>query len=135
MHISKLSILTGVLVIALAVGGCWAGPPTTGSGGAGTQWYNPAQWQMPAMPWSGEPPRIRKKPQGMMSEMNQSAKRGWAKTKAVLNPLNPARMFVSDPKPASSKPKPGFWESIFGPAYAPQDVRTVNDFLSQPHPR
>lgn len=86
------------------------------------------------MPWS-EPPRIEKKSPGVMSGMNQSAKRGWAKTK---NALNPGRMFVSDPAPRPSKmssknSEPGFWDGIFGPKTPKKEVKTVNDFLMQPH--
>lgn len=88
------------------------------------------------MPWSTEPPRIKKKSQGVMSDMNQSAKRGWTKTKDVLNP---SRMFVSDPDPRPSKPasknsEPGFWGSVFGTKTPKKEVKTVNDFLSQPLP-
>jgi len=129
MYISKHSLAIGMLVLGLAAGDCWGGPPTTSSG---SQWYNPMQWQMPSLPWGGEPPRIRKKSQGLMADMNQSAKRGWAKTKSVLDP---SQLFVSDPKPASSKSAPGFWEGLFGPSEEKREVRTVNDFLSQPHPR
>jgi hypothetical protein len=71
-----------------------------------------------------------------MSDMNQSAKRGWAKTKDVLNP---GRIFVSDPDPKPSrmptkKSEPGFWGSVFGPKTPEKEVKTVNDFLSQPYP-
>src|SRR5690606_19317905 len=129
MYISKLSLAVGILVVGLAAGDGWGGPPTSD---AGSQWYNATQWQLPSLPWIGEPPGIRKKAQGLMADVNQSAKRGWAKTKAVLDP---SRMFVSDPKPASSKSKPGFWGALFGPSEEEREVRTVNDFLSQPHPR
>lgn len=129
MYISKLSLTVGILVLGLAVGDCLGGPPTISGG---SQWYNPMQWQMPSLPWSGEPPRIRKKSQGIIADMNQTAKRGWAKTKAALDP---SQLFVSDAKPAPSKNKPGFWEGLFGPSEEKREVRTVNDFLSQPHPR
>jgi hypothetical protein len=127
---SFISILAGLLVLVIAEGSCCAGPPTRSKGSG--PWYNPMQWQMPSMPWSSEQPRIRKKSQGVMTDMNQSAKRGWAKTKSALDP---SKMFVSDPNPAPQKSEPGFWDGLFGPSKSSEDVRTVNDFLSQPHPR
>lgn len=130
MNISGLSILTGVLVIAVVSGNCWAGPPKSRSN-SGAAWYNPTQWQLPSMPWSSEQPRIRKKSQGVVTDMNQSAKRGWAKTKSVLDP---SKMFVSDPKPAREKSTPGFWDGLFG-ADEEESKPSVNEFLSQPHPR
>jgi hypothetical protein len=130
MKISALSIVTGMLA-ALVAANCLAGSPASGSSGA--PWYNPLQWQMPSVPWSSEQPRLRKKSQGIVTDMNESAKRGWTKTK---NALDPTRMFVSDPKPSPpAKSEPGFWGTLFGSEQDKQDVRTVNDFLSQPHPR
>lgn len=131
---AKLSIVV-LLVLLVPAEWCAAGPPRT-SGDA--QWYNPASWQWPTMPWSQEPARIRKKSPSVLGQMNQSAKRGWVKTKETLSPSN----LFTDSKPASaprskskSQSEPGFWSSLFGPSQPTREVRTVNDFLSQPHPR
>jgi hypothetical protein len=134
MNASQIAIAIGILVVSTACNPCQGGPPTTGQG---SQWYNPSQWSMPSMPWTTEKPRIKKKSQGVMTDMNQSAKRGWAKTKEVLDPT---KMFVADAKPRPSKPapaksEPGFWGSLFGSEKPQKEVKTVNDFLNQPLPK
>lgn len=136
MNVSRIFQLVAILVVLGIASPCVAAPPKSGGGLSMPIWLAPTQWKWPSMPWSTEPPRIKKKSQGVVSDMNQSAKRGWAKTKDVLNP---SKMFVSDPDPRPSKtaPKsaePGFWGSVFGSKASKTDVKTVNDFLSQPHP-
>ena len=88
------------------------------------------------MPWAGEPARIKKKAPSTMSKMNQSAKEGWNKTKRALDPT---RMFKAKDDPSSStqpmsnmSDRPSVMGGLFGPKPEPHEVRTVNDFLSQP---
>lgn len=129
-----------LIVVFMALGfasPAYCSPPSSGGGLTVPTWLAPTQWKWPTMPWSTEPPRIKKKSQGMMSDMNQSAKRGWTKTKDALNP---GRYFVSDPDPkpsksASKNAEPGFWDNLFGTKPPEKEVKTVNDFLSQPHVR
>jgi len=123
-----------------------AGPPMTGSSKSDgdSSWLdavNPKQWSlptMPAMPWSEERPRIQKKSKSMISSMSSSAKNGWAKTK---NALDPRGLFEADPKVKSKGTKStgrdteeGFFGGLFKPEEKPKEIKTVNDFLSQPHP-
>jgi len=134
MKASKLSLAVGMSVALFVASPAWGKPPTTKSN---SQWYNPAEWSWPSMPWSSEPARIKKKSPGVMTQMNQSAKRGWTKTKEVLDP---SRMFVSDPKTSQSKQakkaksEPGFWDSLFGPEEVKED-NSVNSFLKAPMPK
>jgi hypothetical protein len=91
---------------------------------------------MPKMPWSKEPARIKKKSPGMVDTMKASTKSGWNKTKRALDPT---RLFNSEPKPAPKKTttqssEDGFFGSMFKPK-EDKEIRTVNDFLSQPQPR
>jgi len=136
MNVSKIFRLITILLALGIVSPCVGAPPKRGGGASMSKLFNPTQWDWPTMPWSTEPPRIKKKSQGVMSDMNQSAKRGWEKTKDTLNP---SKMFISDadPKPSKSmkeKSEPGFWGSVFGSKPPKKEVKTVNDFLSQPHP-
>jgi hypothetical protein len=132
MKASKLSLAVGMLVAFVVASPALGKPPTTKSN---SQWYNPADWSWPSMPWSSEPARIKKKSPGVMTQMNQSAKRSWTKTKEVLDP---SRMFVSDPKPSASKQakksEPGFWDSLFGAEEVKED-NSVNSFLRAPMPK
>jgi len=136
MNASKLVRLITIFFILGFVSPCVGAPPKSGGGSSISKVFNPTQWEWPSMPWSTEPPRIKKKSQGVVSDMNRSAKRGWEKTKDVLNP---SKMFVSDPAPKPSKSmkeksEPGFWGSVFGTKPPKKDVETVNDFLGQPRP-
>ena len=137
-----LTIFVAISSSNLAV----AGPPMTGSSKSDgdTSWLdslNPKQWSlptMPAMPWSAERPRIQKKSKSIISNMNSSAKNGWAKTK---NALDPRGLFEPDPKARPKMTKSsgkdteeGFFGGLFKPEEKPKEIKTVNDFLSQPHP-
>jgi len=135
MNLSKIFRLITIFLALGIASPAFADPPKSGFGAPVPSWLAPTEWKWPTMPWS-EPPRIQKKSTGVMSGMNQSAKRGWTKTKDVLNP---AKMFISDPDPRPSKAsakksEPGFWGSVFGSKTPQKEVKTVNDFLSQPHP-
>ncbi len=135
MNVSKVFRLIAIFLVLGIASPCFADPNKSGVGASLPNWLVPTQWKWPSMPGS-EPPRIKKKSQGVMSDMNQAAKRGWTKTKDVLNP---SKMFVSDPDPRPSKSsaknsEPGFWSSVFGSKPPKKEVKTVNDFLSQPHP-
>ncbi|HBJ38686.1 MAG TPA: hypothetical protein DDZ51_28830 [Planctomycetaceae bacterium] len=135
MNVSKVFRLIAIFLVLCIASPCFAAPPSSGGGASMPSWLVPTQWKWPSMPWT-EPPRIKKKSQGVMSDMNQSAKRGWTKTKDALNP---SKIFVSDnaPKPSKASSKstePGFWGSVFGSKTPQKEVKTVNDFLSQPHP-
>lgn len=144
MRTSALKIVTGLLFSVWLISDVHAGPPLTGAGKSAGQstWskLNPTQWNWPSLPWSEEPPRIQKKTPSMMSSMNKTAKTGWEKTKRTLNPT---RFFNSDSqtksKPQSSRShsessQGGFFSGIFK-SDEPKQIKTVNDFLSQPHPR
>jgi len=119
----------------------FAQPPKTGNAtSTASKWMdamNPAQWKwptMPAMPWTAEKPRIQKKSPSVMSNMTKSAKTGWSKTKSALDPT---QIFGSDSK-AKKAPAKDSDKGIFGAMFKkeePKEIHTVNDFLSQPHPR
>lgn len=130
-----LTLRSAVLLAVIGIAGiAQAGPPTTASGKSGG-WLgplNPTTWSWPSMPWSNEPPRIKKKSQGFMSDMNQSAKRGWTRTKQALDP---SWMLPSDKPKSSGSSDEGFFGSIFTSDREPKKIETVNEFLSQPHPR
>lgn len=113
---------------------------------------NPANWQMPEwkmpnfrklLPEKEEKARIVKKKDGLFDEVTKSTSNSWRKTKEALNPkkLNPIRFFPASartPVPSRqevSKPKPGFFRSLFSPAPTPEnDNDTVTDFLRQSRP-
>jgi hypothetical protein len=135
-----LTILAYLLIQFSAVANCLAGPPLSGESSSPSipTWMKPTEWsmpKMPSMPWSKEPARIKKKSPGIMTSMNESAKAGWSKTKRALDPT---RMFGEGnkpkSKPAATSSEPGFFGSMFQPKEE-KEIRTVNDFLSQPQPR
>ena len=137
-----LAIVAGLLFTAWSHSCTHAGPPLTGARKSGDEsaWskLNPAHWDWPSLPWSEEPPRIQKKTPSMMSSMNKSAKTSWAKTKRTLDPT---RLFdlgkdtqTSDGRAQKPSTSGGFFSGLFT-TEEPKQIRTVNDFLSQPHPR
>jgi hypothetical protein len=142
-----LTFFTGLVMVLTYPNIANSGPPMTGSSGD-SQWLgamNPKTWSwpsmpsMPSMPWGEEPARIQKKPKSVVANMNRSAKSGWNKTK---NALNPANLFETDAKArpkttksATSNADDGFFGKLFKPEEKPKEIRTVNDFLSQPQPR
>lgn len=104
---------------------------------------NPANWTMPnfrsILPGQDEKARIKKKKDGLFTEVSDTAANSWAKTKEMFNPqkLNPARMFPASARTPSSREasnKPGFFQSLFSPQPAEKEVTTVNDFLKQSRP-
>lgn len=151
MRTQVLTFFTGLIALTLVAFSSshvvFAGPPMTGSSkssgdGSWLDSLNPKQWSlptMPAMPWSEERPRIQKKSKSIISNMNNSAKNGWAKTK---NALDPRGLFEPDPKARTKVTKSsgkdseeGFFGGLFEPEKKPKEIKTVNDFLSQPQPR
>jgi hypothetical protein len=147
MRVHVLTISAGLLLAVCFASPSVAGPPMTGSApSAGSKWIgalNPTNWKMPSMPWTTEKPRIQKKAPSVMSNVNKSAKTTWTKTKRALDPT---RMFPSSEKaktpsttshPASSQSKEsegGYFSGLFR-SEEPKEIRTVNDFLSQPTPQ
>ncbi len=108
---------------------------------------NPANWTMPQwkmpdfkslLPGQQEKTRIKKKKDGLFTELNETASNSWAKTKEMFNPqkLSPARMFPASARtPRQSEPaKPGFFKSLFTPEPPEKEVETVTDFLRQSRP-
>jgi hypothetical protein len=104
---------------------------------------NPANWRMPdfrsLLPGQEEKVRIKKKKDGLFTEVSDTAANSWAKTKEMFNPqkLNPARMFPASARTPSSREdanKPGFFQSLFSPQPPEKEVTTVNDFLKQSRP-
>lgn len=104
---------------------------------------NPANWTMPdfrsLLPGQDEKARIKKKKDGLFTEVSETASNSWTKTKEMFNPqkLNPARMFPASARTPSSNEaanKPGFFQSLFAPKPAEKEVSTVNDFLRQSRP-
>ena len=100
------------------------------------------QWKLPnfreLLPGADEKARIKKKKDGLVSEVGKTASNSWNKTKAATQKLNPVNFFTASSRTPSSKqePKPGFFQSLFSFPPAPQreSSATVNDFLSQPKP-
>ncbi len=104
---------------------------------------NPANWTMPQwkmpdfrsiMPGQEEKVRIKKKKDGLFTEVKTTASNSWTKTKQVLDPqkLNPARMFPAStrtPSRQTEPAKPGFFQSLFTPAPPVKKPSTVNEFL------
>lgn len=109
---------------------------------------NPANWTMPQwkmpdfksiIPGQDEKTRIKKKKDGLFTEVKTSASNSWTKTKEVLDPqkLNPARMFPAaarTPANRAESDKPGFFGSLFAPEPPEKGVSTVTDFLRQDRP-
>lgn len=110
---------------------------------------NPMNWKMPQwkmpnfremLPAQEEKARIKKKKDGLVSEVTQTASNSWNRTKAALNPqkLNPVNFFTASARTPSTQPskpaKPGFFQSLFAPAEPPKDNSTVTDFLRQSRP-
>ena len=104
---------------------------------------NPANWKMPdfksILPGQDEKTRIKKKKDGLMTEMTTTASNSWTKTKEVLDPqkLNPARMFSASNKTNSTREepaKPGFFRSLFTPDPPEKKDLTVTDFLGRSRP-
>ena len=143
MRAHVLTFFTGMVVTLSFTSVAQSGPPMTGSSHSSgdSHWFgtlNPKQWSwptMPSMPWAEEPARIQKKQKSFVANMNNSAKSGWAKTKHALDPT---KLFESDPKrpkKSSAKQSEGFFGGLFKPEEKPREIRTVNDFLSQPQPK
>ena len=111
---------------------------------------NPTNWKMPTflkmpkfsgiMPAKQDQMRIKKKKDGLVADVSQTASRSWQRTKESLSPqnLNPIKFFPASAR-TPSKPKtdnePGFFGSLFAPRPQPQNPSTVNDFLGQAKPR
>ncbi len=113
-------------------------PSTTGSFFSN---LNPANWRMPKineiLPGQDDRTRIRKKKDGLFTDVTDTATRTWDRTKKTFDPrrLNP--MNLLPPKPATTNDSPGFFGSLFGAKPAePQitNTSTVNDFLRQSKP-
>lgn len=104
---------------------------------------NPANWTMPqwrmpdfksVLPGQDEKARIKKKKDGLFTEVGETASNSWTKTKQVLNP---ARMFPASsrsPAKATKEEKPGFFRWLFTPEPEEKEVSTVTDFLRQSRP-
>ena len=104
---------------------------------------NPVNWRMPdfrsLLPGQEEKTRIKKKKDGLFTEVSETASNSWTKTKEMFNPqkLNPARMFPASSRTPSNKEaadKPGFFQWLFTPEPPEKEVSTVNDFLRQSRP-
>ena len=111
---------------------------------------NPMNWKMPQwkmpnfrgmLPAQEEKARIKKKKDGLLSEVTQTASNSWSRTKDALNPqkLNPANFFTASARTPSTsekeETKPNFFSSLFTPAEEPADSNaTVTDFLRQSRP-
>lgn len=119
----RLTLLMLMLVASLV----WPASPAAAAGG--TKWYNPLTWSAPTMPWSKEPPRIKRKSQGVVADLNRTAQSGWHKTKSAMNPT---KLFRTSSEPARDTDQPGFWTRMFGPTETAGEIRTVDDFLNQP---
>lgn len=132
MKAFKVSSWIALSLMLLAPLDVSAAPPKTG----GSSWFKPPAWNMPTMPWSKAKAPARKKSPGMMNQISKSAQQSWSKTKKTLNP---ARMMPAESKPTSTstskRSEDGFFSGLFGGEKKPEkDVKTVNDFLSQPKP-
>lgn len=111
---------------------------------------NPTNWKMPTflkmpkfsgiMPAKQDQMRIKKKKDGLVADVSQTASRSWQRTKETLSPqnLNPIKFFPASAR-TPSKPKadsgPGFFGSLFAPRPQPESPNTVNGFLGQAKPR
>ena len=92
------------------------------------------------LPTKQEKTTIRKKKDGLVSEVTQTASRSWARTKETLSPknLNPIRFMPASSRKPAAAPKtkePGFFGSLFSPEPPPRRNDTVTDFLGQDKPR
>lgn len=107
---------------------------------------NPMNWKMPELkmpsfksilPGAEEKTRIKKKKDGLFSEVTQSATNSWNRTKEVFNPqkLNPTRFFTASSKTQSKntgQTKPNFFQSLLSPAQPEvNEPSSVTDFLRQ----
>ncbi len=104
---------------------------------------NPANWRMPQfkMPTMGnllptrqEKDRVITKKDSLVTEVSDTAKKSWTRTKNALNPkrLIPAGFRQnSETKPAEKKP--GFFSSLFSPfpQKKTEPAPTVTDWLKQ----
>ncbi len=106
----------------------------------------PANWKMPkfslagfknkVMPTTEERQRMTAKKDGLFSEVGQSARKSWARTKDALNPkrLLPTNFMggnQSQPSGTTAN-KPGFFKSLFSSQQQPaSQSASVIDFLRQ----
>ena len=100
---------------------------------------NPANWKLPSlqrmMPQAQEKARLKKKKDGLVSEVGKTASNSWNRTKDALNPQ---RFFTASARtPANTAPeekKPGFFQSLFSPSIPKDENATMSSFLKQDRP-
>lgn len=144
-----LVILIGVLMTpeqAIAQSGVVPTTSSTPTFGEMAAKLNPANWKMPAMkmpkfgdllPGQDDRTRIVKKKDNLLTDVTDTAKRSWRKTKQTLDPgrLNPMKLFAgpSATGGATAKPKqPGFFQSLFAaPESTERVARTPSEFVGQ----
>jgi len=110
---------------------------------------NPANWTMPKLrmpkmpsllPGQEDRTRIVKKRDNLLTDVSDTAKRSWQRTKETLNParLNPMNLFAGNsdtPASTNTPKKPGFFSSLFAPPEPQERVASVSDWLKQERPR
>jgi hypothetical protein len=106
---------------------------------------NPMNWRMPQwkkpsfkamLPAKDEQAQLKKKKDGLFSEVGKTASNSWTRTKEVLSPTNFFTASARKPEPEpEEEPKPGFFHSLFNPTpEEEQEDATVTDFLSKSRP-
>jgi hypothetical protein len=107
------------------------------------QSLNPANWRMPKlkmptmknfMPTKKEKDRVITKKDSLVTEVSETTKNTWRRTKETLNPMRliPAG-FKQDPetRPAPKK-QGGFFSNLFAPRQPePEQAQSVTDWLKQ----
>lgn len=108
--------------------------------------FRPPGWDVPSfdnvLPGHGDHQRVIKKKHGLLSEVSQTAKKTWWRTRATLHPrnLDPANLFAdsAESRDDATPPdrSPGFLRSLFGsPDQPDKRVASIDDFMSRPRPR
>lgn len=102
----------------------------------------PQNWKMPSLqsilPGQNERDQIKKRKDGLVQEVTESAKRSWQKTKDTLNPkrLIPTNLFGAGSQPNGQSQGGGFLSSLLGGGNSAQErAASASDFLRQDKPR
>ncbi|MCO8121121.1 hypothetical protein NHH03_05175 [Stieleria sp. TO1_6] len=104
---------------------------------------NPANWQMPKMkmptmdqflPTRQEKDRVITKKDGLVTEVSDTAKKSWTRTKETLNPMKliPAGFKQNSQTTPAPKKEGGFFSNLFAPKAAEtEQAPSVNAWLKQ----
>lgn len=128
-------------LLASNPGNTLAGPPKIGAPNPFVQWLsplNPAGWRLPEWKWPGQAkksPVLQQKSGGIWSGMTSAVQRGWRTTKRTLDPTGGQSQPQRGRTDGRTQDKQeSFWSGLWPQRQEPKQIKTANDFLSQPMP-